>query len=58
MDVSMVIAASGEGVGLCVPLPLVGSLVVRQNARKKSLAGSSDTPHLPRALTPPPMPKM
>ncbi len=35
MDVSMVIAAWGEGVGLCVPLPLVGSLVVRQKAHKK-----------------------
>ncbi len=32
MDVSMVIAAWGEGVGLCVPLPLIGSLVVHQNA--------------------------
>ncbi len=43
----------GGGWCACVPLPLVGSLVVRQNARKKTLAGSSDTPNLPCALAPP-----
>jgi hypothetical protein len=43
------------GGGWCasVPLPLVGSLVVRQTRVKKTLAGSSDTPNLPRALAPP-----
>ncbi len=43
----------GGGWCACVPLPLVGSLVVCQNARKKTPAGSSDTPNLPHALVPP-----
>ncbi len=63
MDFSMVIAAWGEGVGVLVsPSPSSdrsSSAKTRvKNKNKKTLAGSSDTPNLPRALAPPPQDKV
>jgi hypothetical protein len=55
MDVSMVIAAWGEGVGLSVSPSLSSD---RSSFAKTRVAGSSDMPHLPSTLAPPPMPKM
>jgi hypothetical protein len=54
MEVSMVIAAWGEGVDVCVPLPLVGSLIVRENARKNAGWVHRTRPHSPRMSPPPP----
>jgi hypothetical protein len=44
----------GGGWSVCVPLPLVGSHVVRQNTRKNRWPGPRTRPHLPSSLPPPP----
>jgi hypothetical protein len=55
MNVSVVIAClGGGGWSVCVPLPLIRSLVVRQNARKNCWLGPRTRLHSPHALPPPP----
>jgi hypothetical protein len=59
MDVSMAIAAWGEGVNVCLcpPSPSLDRSLIAQNAHKNNTGwGPRTPPHLPHASPPPPAP--